>query len=154
VAAAATHDPEAYDLFLKGEHEEHQAESSLAIAHFGGAENLYRQALARDPNFALAYARLGYSRLYRHWFIDPLAPAQLAEVKSILDRAMAILPDSSDVHLALGAFHYWGYRDYEPALREFDRTIELQPNNATAWGYRASIYRRRGDWERSLAACC
>jgi Flp pilus assembly protein TadD len=55
------------------------------------------------------------------------------------------------VHLVLGVFYYWGYRDYDPALREFSRAIELEPNNSNAWSYRASIYRRRGEWERSLA---
>jgi TolB-like protein/Flp pilus assembly protein TadD len=151
VAAAATHDTEAYDLFLKGEHDERQAESTLAPEKFDSAASLYRRALDRDSNFALAYARLGYSRLYRHWFIEPLTPAQLAETKSIIDRAVVLSPGSSDSHLALGVFHYWGHRDYDPALRELDRAIELQPNNSNAMGYRAAIYRRQGDWERSMA---
>jgi TolB-like protein/Tfp pilus assembly protein PilF len=151
VAAAATHDTEAYDLFLKGEHDERQAESTLAPEKFDSAASLYRRALDRDSNFALAYARLGYSRLYRHWFIEPLTPAQLAETKSVIDRAVALSPDSSDAHLALGVFHYWGHRDYDPALRELDRAIELQPNNSNAMGYRAAIYRRQGEWGRSMA---
>jgi TolB-like protein/Tfp pilus assembly protein PilF len=151
VAAAATRDPEAYDFFLKGEHEEHQAESTLVAEFFDRAEDLYRQALSQDPNFAVASARLAYSRLYRHWFINPLTERQLTETKSILDRALAISPESPDVHLTMGVYYYWGYRDYDPASREFDRAIQLQPNNSVAWGYRAAIYRRRGDWERSLA---
>ena len=36
------------------------------------------------------------------------------------------------------------------ALAEFNRTLELQPNNADALAYCAWIYRRRGEWERSL----
>jgi TolB-like protein/Tfp pilus assembly protein PilF len=151
VAAAATHDTEAYDLFLKAEHDERQAESTLAPEKFDSAANLYQRALDRDSNFALAYARLGYSRLYRHWFIEPLTGAQLAETKSVIDRALALSPDSSDAHLALGVFHYWSHRDYDPALRELDRAIELQPNNSNAMSYRAAIYRRLAEWERSLA---
>ena len=34
---------------------------------------------------------------------------------------------------------------------EFNRTLELQPNNADARAFCAWVYRRRGEWERSLA---
>src|SRR5437899_2961206 len=61
LATAPTRDTEAYDLFLKGENEEHQAESALSAEAFDRAAMFYQQALARDPKFALAYARLAYS---------------------------------------------------------------------------------------------
>ena len=151
LATAPTRDTEAYDLFLKGEYEEHQAEIVLNAELFDRAQTFYRQALERDRNFALAYARLAYSELYRHWFITNLTSAQLTEVKSNIDRALAIAPALPDAHLALGMFYYWGYRDYDSALRELDRTVELQPNNADARATYAYIYRRRGEWRRSLA---
>jgi TolB-like protein/Flp pilus assembly protein TadD len=151
LAAAPTRDTEAYDLFLKGEYEEHQAESALNAELFDRAEMSYRQALERDPNFALAYARLTYSELYRHWFITNLTSAELAEVKSNIDRALAIAPALPDAHLALGLFYYWGHRDYDAGLRELDRVIELQPSSSLGRNYRAAIYRRRGEWKRSLA---
>src|SRR5438067_2594829 len=151
LATAPTRDTEAYDLFLKGEYEEHQAESVLNAEPFDRAQTFYRQALARDQNFALAYAKLAHSELYRHWFISNLTSAELAEVKSNIDRALAIAPGLPDAHFALGLFYYWGHRDYDPALRELDRVVELQPNNANARILYAAIYRRRGEWQRALA---
>jgi tetratricopeptide (TPR) repeat protein len=151
LATAPTRDTEAYDLFLKGEYEEHQAESALNAELFDRAQTFYRQALARDPNFALAYARLAYSELTRHWFISNLTAAELAEVKSNIERALAIAPALPGAHLTLAVFYYWGYRDYDPALRELDRVIELQPSDANSWTFLAAIYRRRGEWQRSLA---
>ncbi len=151
LAAAPTRDTEAYDLFLKGEYEERQAESTENVEFFDRAETFYRQALARDPSFALAYARLAYSRLNRHWFSNRLTPAQLEEVKSNIERALAIAPGLPDAHLALGVFYYWGRRDYDSALRALDRAVELQPSNSDSRTYRAAIYRRRGEWRRSLA---
>jgi len=124
LSSVRTHDTEAYDLFLRGEYEFHQAESSLAADTYDRADAFYRQSLARDPSFAEAAAELARSRLSRHWFISPLAPAELEEVKSLIDRALA--------------------------LAEFNRTLELQPNNADARAYCAWVYRRRGEWERSL----
>ena len=151
LAAAPTRDTEAYDLFLKGEYQERQAESAENEDLFDRAEIFYRQALAQDPSFALAYARLAYSRLNRHWFINRLTSVQLEEVKSNIERALAIAPESPEAHLALGVFHYWGHRDYDSALRALDRAIELQPSNSDGRTYRAAIYRRRGEWRRSLA---
>src|SRR5260370_587217 len=100
LATAPTRDPEAYDLFLKGEYEERQAESALNAELFDRAQTFYRQALARDPKFALAYARLAYSELYRHWFISNLTSPELAEAKSNIDRAIAIALALPDAHLA------------------------------------------------------
>jgi TolB-like protein/Tfp pilus assembly protein PilF len=151
LAAAPTRDTEAYDLFLKGEYEERLAESTLSAESFARAQVFYRQALARDPNFALAYARLAYSELSRHWYISTMTATELAEVKSNIDHSLAIAPALADAHLALGVFYYWGYRDYDPATRELDQAIKLQPNSANIRSFRAAIYRRRGDWQRSLA---
>ena len=150
LAAVQTHDAEAYDLFLRGEYEFREAQSSLAAGAYDRADAFYRQALARDPNFAEAAAELARSRLWRHWFVSPLAPAELEEVKSIIDRAVALAPNSPESHLALGLLFYWGHRQYEMALAEFNRTLELQPNNALAREYRGAVYRRRGEWGRSL----
>ena len=151
LATAPTRDTEAYDLFLKGEYEEHQAESTLNAELFDRAQTLYRQALGRDGNFALAYARLAYSELYRHWFVSNLTSAELANVKPAIERALAIAPVSPDAHLALALFYYWGYRDYDAGLSELDRVSELQPSSSTSRYYRAAIYRRRGEWQGALA---
>jgi TolB-like protein/Tfp pilus assembly protein PilF len=151
LASVRTHDTEAYDLFLRGEYEFHQAESTLAADAYDRADAFYRQALTRDPKFAEAAAELARSRLSRHWFVSPLAPAELEEVKSLIDRALALASNSPEAHFALGLFFYWGHRQYEKALAEFNRTLELQPNNADARAYCAWVYRRRGEWDRSLA---
>jgi len=152
LAAVRTSDTEAYDLFLRGEYESHQADITLnADGALDRADAFYRQALARDPNFAEAAAELASTQLYRHWFLSPFAPAEFEQVKSIIDRALALAPNSPEAHFALGLFFYWGHRQYEMALTEFNRALELQPNNALARHYCAMVYRRRGEWERSLA---
>ena len=151
LASVGTPDAEAYDLFLRGEYESRQTGSNESAETYDRADAFYRQALARDPNFAEAAAELARSRLTRHWFVSSLEPAELEEVKSLIDRALALAPNSPEAHLALGLFFYWGHRQYQMALTEFNRTLELQPNSALARTYCAWVYRRRGEWERSLA---
>jgi TolB-like protein/class 3 adenylate cyclase/Tfp pilus assembly protein PilF len=151
LAAAPTKDPEAYDLFLKGEYEEREAESSLKADPFDRAAVFYQQALSNDPNFALAAARLAESRLFRHWFVTRLSEAELSEVKSMVDRSVALAPNLAEAHIAMGQFYQYGKGQYDDALKEFRRALELQPNNANALQACAYIYRRQGQWERSLS---
>src|SRR5438477_9537438 len=75
LTTAPTKDTAAHDLFLKGEYEERLAESSLKAESYDQAAAWYRQAIARDPNFALAMARLVQNRIQRHWYIEPMSEA-------------------------------------------------------------------------------
>jgi TolB-like protein/class 3 adenylate cyclase/Tfp pilus assembly protein PilF len=151
LAAAPTKDPEAYDLFLKAEYEERDGESSLKPEPFDRAAAFYQEALSRDPNFALAAARLAESRILRHWFVTRLTENELAQVKSIAEHALALAPNLAPAHVALGSFYYYSKRQFEDALKEFRRALELQPNNPRALESCAYIYRRQGQWERALA---
>jgi len=151
LSAKPTNNPEAYDLFLRGEYEFYQARSRLATDALDRADGFYRQALTRDPNFAEAASELAISRLFRHSIFSRLAPAELDEVKSLIDGALARAPNSPEAHLALGSFFVSLGRQYEKALSEFNRVLELQPNNALARLRRGEVYGRRGEWERSMA---
>jgi serine/threonine protein kinase/Flp pilus assembly protein TadD len=150
VAAAPTRDPEAYDVFLQGEFEQRRGEGAPSREAFERAASYYRRALSLDPSFTLAAARLACSRLWGHRMVTPLSATELAEVKAMVDGAVATAPDLAESHMALGLFHYQGYREYEHALTAFQRVLELQPNNADARQYSAYVYRRQGQWERSL----
>jgi TolB-like protein/cytochrome c-type biogenesis protein CcmH/NrfG len=151
LASAPTKDPEAYDSFLKGEYEEREAESTLKGEPFDRAAAFYQEALNRDPNFALAAAGLAESRITRHWFVSPLSESELAEIKNIAERALALAPDLAEAHIALGTFYYHGKRQYDDALKEFRSALDRQPNNVKALEYSGYVYRRQGQWQRSLS---
>ncbi|MEO7724105.1 MAG: hypothetical protein ABIU29_05370 [Chthoniobacterales bacterium] len=151
LATAPTRDPEAYDLFLRGEYEFREGQRLRRAEPFDRAAAYYQQALDRDPQFALAAARLAYSRLATHWYISPKTQAELNEVKPIVDRALALAPDLAESHVALGVFYYWGQRQYEAALKEFRRALELQPNNVNALRYSGFVHRRQGQWRQCLS---
>src|SRR5438105_3682594 len=150
LATAPTKDTAAYDLFLKGESQLRAANTSLRPESFDQAIAWYQQAIARDPNFALAMARLAECRLGQHWFVETFTEAELAEVKKTVEHALALAPDLAQAHVALGLFYYYGYRQYEQALAEFGRALQLQPNNAQALEYSGYVYRRQGQWLRCL----
>ncbi|MBV8740360.1 MAG: TIR domain-containing protein, partial [Sinobacteraceae bacterium] len=151
LAALPTRNSAAYDVFLKGEFEFHQATNAQTGAHYDEADGYYREATRLDPDFAEAYARWALSRMGRHWFIKALSPEELAEVKAAAERAQQLRPDLSAAHEALGIYYYHGFRDYEPALAEFAKALALQPNNSEVRLYRAAVFRRQGRWTESLA---
>ena len=148
---APTRDPEAYDLFLKGEYVQREAESTLKAEAFDRADALYRGALERDPKFALAAARLATSRILRHWFVLKVSDSVLADIKKDAERALELAPDLPEAHLALGSLYYYGKRQYDQALTEFRRALELRPNDVGAQELIAFIYRRQGRWELALS---
>ena len=150
MASAPTKDPAAYDLFLKGEFEQRAALNALTPELFDQAITWYREAIARDPNFALAMARLAVCRMRRHWLAESATESELLEIGKMAKDALTLAPNLAEAHVALGVFHYYGFRDYEPALAEFKRAIELQPNNAEALQFSAYVYRRQGQWDRAL----
>ena len=151
VAAAPTKDTAAYDLFLKGEFEYRLANSSLRPEGYDQAASWYEQAIARDPGFAIAMAHLVICRLNRHWFVENLTDAQLAQIKEMAEHAITLAPDATDAHVALGLYYYFGYRQYEQALAEFAKALQLQPNNALALEYSGYVHRRLGQWQRCVA---
>src|SRR6266849_3727520 len=150
LAATPTKDTVAYDLFLRAEHEERLAENSLSPESYEQAAAWYQQAIARDPNFALAMARLVRNRMDRHWFLEQMTDAELAQVHSMAEHAIALAPTLAEAHVALGNYFYHGYRQYEQALAEFERALQLQPNAATAVEYSGYVHRRQGQWARCL----
>ena len=54
--ATPTRNPDAYVLYLRGRKFENSP--TFAISDYEAAEALYSQAIALDPGFALAHARL------------------------------------------------------------------------------------------------
>src|SRR5207249_10757472 len=150
LATAPTKDTAAYDLFLKGEYEERLADSSLKPEPYEQAAAWYRQAIAHDPNFALAMARLVQNRISYHWFVEQMSEAELTQVRTMAEQAVALAPNLAQVHVAIGQFYYHGYRQYEQALAEFERALQLQPNASAALEYAGYVHRRQGQWERCL----
>jgi serine/threonine-protein kinase len=68
----------------------------------------------------------------------------LEQAKQALDSALHLSPDLPEGHLALGLFNYWGRRDYDGALREFDIVRRVLPSNADVFHNTANVQRRRG----------
>ncbi len=115
-----------------------------------GVEYL-KQALAIDPNHALAWACL--ARAY--WQQAGYAWAPLAEgaaqARAAVNRALALEPDLVEAHLALGGLQASYDWDWPAADASFRRALALAPNQAEVLRAAAAMARDLGRLDESLA---
>ena len=148
VASVPTQNAPAYDLFLEAEYAVDQTEGTAAgdpATLAARAALLYRQAIALDPRFALAYARLSYVESYSYWLGFDHSQANLDSAAREARHALALEPNLPEAHLAMGYVHYWGHRDYPAALREFDIARQSLPNDARVAAAFGFVTRRQGN---------
>ena len=116
------------------------------------AVDLLNKAVARDPNFFLAYCQLAFA----HDLIGN-TPARLALAKSAIDSAFRLRPNSGEAHLALGWHLYWGYADYDRARAELALAQQSLPNNPVVYELAGSMDRSQSRWadaKQNLERAC
>src|SRR5881392_2260323 len=143
-----TQNPDAYLLFVQA----HDYASRKDMFHDTSlkAEPLFEQAIKLDPNFALAFASLSMVESWVYHSFDPI-PARREKARLNADEALRLQPDLPEGHLALGFSYYYGDRDYERALAEFDIARRGLPNESQAYLAIGAIQRRQGKWAESNA---
>jgi TolB-like protein len=134
VSARPTRDPVAYDRFLRGNFDLAQR-TPLAEAR---AIEEYRQALAADPRFVPAQARIAYVyglMLDYGWTLPGISrDSMLALGFAAADRTLAMDPRSSDGWMARGTLlARRDERTYAGAIPAAERSIALDARNAEAW---------------------
>ncbi len=143
-----TQNPDAYLLFIQAHDYANRPDmfrdTSLK------AEQLFEQATKLDPNFAAAFAGLSMVESWAYHSFDPL-PARREKARTAANEALRLQPDLPEAHLALGFSYYYGDRDYERALAEFEVAKRGLPNEAQAYMAIGAIQRRQGRWAESTA---
>jgi TolB-like protein/Tfp pilus assembly protein PilF len=143
-----TENSEAYLLFMQAEPYANGQE--MFTENYLKAEQLYKQAIKLDPNFAAAHACLSMVESWAYHTFDP-TPARREKARASADEALRLQPDLPEGHLALGFAYYYGDRDYDRALAEFEIARRDLPNDAQAYMAIGAIQRRQGKWTESIA---
>jgi TolB-like protein/Flp pilus assembly protein TadD len=121
-------DADAYEAYLKGRYHwnRHSAEG------FGKAVQYFQEAIAKDPTYAAAYTGLAdcFSILGIWGLVPPDEGCGKAKVLAL--QSLELDPSLAEAHVSLAwATMFYDY-DFVAAEREFERSIELNPRNATA----------------------
>ncbi len=148
VRASPTHNPDAYVLYLRGR----KFENSLtyAISDYEAAEALYTQAIALDPGFALAHARLASSLSVLYRVRGPSAELRRHAYGEARE-ALRLQPELGEAHLASALCSYRIDRNFENAMPELEKARRLLPNDTESESFIAYIERRRGHWREARA---
>jgi TolB-like protein/tRNA A-37 threonylcarbamoyl transferase component Bud32/Flp pilus assembly protein TadD len=126
--------------------EEKDSSSTNSIqSYLSEAVDLLNKAVARDPNFFLAYCQLAFA----HDLIGD-TPARLALAKSAIDSAFRLRPDSGEAHLALAWHLFWGYLDYDRARAELALAQQSLPNNPRVYELAGSMDRSQRRWADAI----
>jgi tetratricopeptide (TPR) repeat protein len=128
VGRAGTTNAEAYRLYLEGR----QLWYGRSQEGLKKSINLFQQAIAADPNYALAYTGLADTYNVAPSYDIGITSKQGGEVAEQSARKALQLDDSlSEAHVALAMALATNFRTRE-SEPEFRRAIELNANNATA----------------------
>ena len=142
-----TNDAEARNLYVRGQWYWEQR----AVVTNREAADLFRLAIEKDPEFALAYS--GLSNCYfllSVWGAEP--PKKIfPKAKAASLKAIELAPEAAEGHLSL-AMVYWLYEfDWKSADREFKRAIELNPNYARAPHWYGLFLAETGRFDEAIA---
>ena len=132
-----TNDPEVYRLYLQGRfywNKRTKSEVEKAVVYF-------KQAIEKDPNFALGYVGLADSDE------DNDRPTK----KEYIRRALAIDDNLAEAHASLG-YQYMCVQNWVESERELKRAIELNPNYPQAYGWSGARLMMIGRYDESLAS--
>jgi TolB-like protein/DNA-binding winged helix-turn-helix (wHTH) protein/Tfp pilus assembly protein PilF len=112
---------------------------------------LYEQAIAKDPNFALAYAGIAESYVLLQKYSDVYTSDAFPKAKEAAEKALALDPNLAEGHAALGLYkeqYEWNWPDAE---EEFKKAIASNPNYATAHQWYGEFLAFRGRIDESIA---
>ncbi len=126
-------DPEVYDLYLLAKQRlYHRARQTIE-----SAVELLDQAIAKDPEYAPAYAQRGIATLLlseSQYGTTPDAEAQ-RQSKRFIDAALEKDPQLAEAWAGLGLYHKDRPAEHEQAIEALSKALSLNPNliNASHW---------------------
>ena len=149
VATVRTENTEAQELYWRARG--FQTQPEILLDTLRQAEALFKQAIALDPNFAAAHARLAQTIGRIAFNYEPSA-SRYAEMLSYAQTALHLQPDLGEAHLALGSYHYWWSHDYPRSLDELTIAQRALPNDTEVLRAIGYVQRRQGRWDDARAS--
>jgi len=140
-------DPIAHDFVLKGDSYFTSALGRIQEMDF--AKQMYQNALDIDPNYALAWFKLGQVERNYYHFYHIRNKEQIKKIKDAFDRASELNPNLLESRLGLATYYYSCEHDYEKAIEIINDLILDYPNNGWLKSWLALNYRRMNNLEKT-----
>jgi len=138
----------AYDAFLKGE----EASKGMAlndVPNVRRALGFYDQAVALDPDFALAWARVSGANSSLYYNSGP-TPALAERALMAGEKAVALAPRRPEGYLALGTYERLVARNYNRALEQYAKGLRAAPGDSSLLRGTALAEEGLGRWDAAV----
>ena len=119
--------PDAYDAYLKGLY----FSARLTPADMRKSFDYFQKAIAADPTFAPAYGGMAEAYSWSAGVGFMTAQESLPQAEAAANKALQIDPNLAMAHHALAWVKYALKWDFPAAEKEFQRAIDLSPNDVT-----------------------
>jgi serine/threonine protein kinase/tetratricopeptide (TPR) repeat protein len=139
--------PEAYEAYLLGRYHQwklNEEDLQRAIGHF-------EHAIRIDPNYAAAYAGLAVALPERGVWGTAAFREDEKRAHAAAAKAIELDGDQADGHAALAFIRYHYDWDWSGAEKEFQRALELDPNNWSAHTHYAVMLMALGRFTDAIA---
>jgi TolB-like protein/DNA-binding winged helix-turn-helix (wHTH) protein len=137
-------DPEAYDAYLKGL----SVAGRQSVEGFRTAVAYFKEAVARQPDFAEAYSAMGQMQA-QYLYAGPLSPREvIPDAEANTRKALQLDDTIAQAHRTLGVILHSFYWQWDEGDKENRRARELSGNSAE--GPRAELL-RKGRFEEAVA---
>jgi TolB-like protein len=147
VAKQGTHNPEAYDLYLKGRY----YWNKRTVSDIDTAISYFNQAISKDPGYALAYS--GVADAYSVLPAYGGAPGEaFPKSNAAARRALELDPSLARAHAVLGSNEMNYDWDFAGGEVEYKKAFKLDPSDATAHHWYAMDIGRLGGREQEAIA--
>jgi adenylate cyclase len=111
---------------------------------------LAKEAVALDPEYAMAYKTLARAHLTAVWIGTSKSPKQsIGNAMKLLQKAIALDDTYAEAHAYLG-FLYATTRQHDKALVQGEKAVDLSPNSAECYYRLGKILNFAGRWEESI----
>jgi len=144
-----TENMDAYHAYLRGmEYRSTTVDPLLRDAK--KALERFEEAVALDPDFALAYAELSILHsAHSHFGVDR-SEERLRLAREAAEKALELAPKQAEPHVAMGYYYYWGLQEFDRALEEFMAAKAIRPNDPRVIQAEGLILRRIGQFEEAV----
>jgi eukaryotic-like serine/threonine-protein kinase len=136
--------PEAYQLYLQGRY----FWNKRTLEGIRKSLEFYEQAIAKDPNYALAYAGMADSYIVPAAVVAP--DEKYPKAKWAATKAIALDATLADPHSALARAIFEYDRDFASAEKEFQQAIKVNPDYSTAHQYYALFLVNTGRGDEAI----
>ena len=142
-----TENPEAYSLYLKGLY----FSSKASPEGFEKALQYFREAIDKDPNFALPYT--GVATVFLALGIFSLLPAKeiLPKAKAALDKALELDDTLAEAHANAASMAFWFEWDWKAAENHFKKALALNPGMASCRAWYAWYQLAMGRFDEAIS---